>query len=808
MGAKASTGKGADLHVGTISLGDTPTKAAGITETDVGEILVGQGTRIVLLDISTRHVSTFAGKQGVGGNSDGHRTDQALFQRVSDMISVNHTTFIVDCDNCKIRSLTDNVVSTFAGTGNQLVQDGPRKEASFFYPISIAHLCGTLFVTDIGASSIRVITPDGNVSTLRNQPDEPKYRWKSLLSVGSSKRASLASSGSSSSPSTKFQSLKSVDDNNDMFFGEEKDGKLKFGKLRALCTGRSAQHIYVCDQLQITGGTLNRVMRFNVAQKEVEMLAWSTVGIEALDSLAQNLHGGNSSVFTKYGLFAAGMCAITPGDNEEFLLSSDPDHHLLWRIGARYGTNSYGGTYVLLGKEGSAHGGSKDGSLKSARVESPSSPLVTFTGDLIWIDTAEKSGSRLRLIKDFGRVVAGSSTGGSKTSLSQSISSNSSSASSTSFLASSTSSALVAGDATSSKTAPIAATSDSTATGLRSAKNTEDAVAPTSSSLPTSVTSAKVVSPAAGNSLSASDFYVLPEGVTAPHTPSSNLSQGSSPNNMQWNAHHAPQTNTSPTGSATPRQWVNSTGGMQQQLSARSLNVTATGQWSPSSSNTTLPAYLVPSTSSSSITASTASLVSSNSVVSAPSSNSASLLFTSGAAPETNGSSLSSSAFSTSPPSAAHTPQNQLPQSPGSLALHRNPSNTDVRSKDSPSLSNKGSSTPYQQQGTMTSAFSAASTAKTGIPTGTEGNNAAEGNSMLLSPSSLMPTSYGSQLTVSISSNTFSLDKSSLMTDWQLIEPNRASTLSVPLSSSPSSSSLASYPKQPDNTAIPTPKYV
>jgi len=828
MGAKASTGKGGDLHVSTIFLGETSGKAAGMTETSSGDILVGHGPRILLLDLQLRRASNFAGKSGVGGNTDGHRTDQALFQRVSDMTTIQQTTYIVDCDNCKIRSLDDNVVSTFAGTGNQFVQDGPRKEASFFYPVSIAHLSGTLFVTDIGAASIRIISPDGLVTTLRNQAGDAKYRWKSLLSPSSSKGLSSSSNSLSDPSSQKFQQLKQTEESkDDAIFGEEKDGKLRFGKLRAVCTGRSPHHLYVGDQVKTSGGLLNRVLRFNLDQKEVETLAYSAIDVESIDSLSQSLHGGNSSVFAKNGLLAAGMKAIASGEGEgeEFLLSCDADHHLLWKIGARYGSNNYGGYSVLLGKEGNVHGGSKDGNLKSARVESPSCPIVTSTGDLMWIDHGEKNGSRVRVIKDFGRVVASNtSSAGSKASLlsHSGPSAPNSLASSTSSLASSSSANAVSDSA---KTAPIPAYphSFSSAPSTAAAQQAGSSHAPASprvpsTSLPPITSPVKSTAAMGGGSLSMSDFVIIPEtsatsqSKTSKETPKP---QSNSPTlAQQQGISHVPlaqpPTSSSPsnnTTASTPRAWLSSsnvhTPRQQPGSTGNGTTNNTGGQWSPTSSSAGFPPFLLLSSSSSSITASTASLVSSNSIVSGP--GSSSTVFSSTGLPPHSDSSFASSAFITPPTSDALSPLAVTHISTSGLTLHRNPSNGDLSAKTaSPPLTHSTIS-PLVSNAQAINSFSAATTHSGGA---LEGGNT-DANSMLLSPSSLVPTSYGQHVSVSIPTTTFSLDKSTLMTDWQLVDPNRANVLSVPLSSSPSAaSSMPIHPAKTSTSVIQSPTYM
>jgi serine/threonine-protein kinase len=111
-------------------------------------------------------VSTFAGStpgyaNGVGTNAQFH-TVQSLCIDAADNI------YVADWDNICIRKITPaSEVSLFAGQPGILgSQDGPRLEATFFTPGHMAFAPnGDMFVVDWANGMLRVISPDGIVST-------------------------------------------------------------------------------------------------------------------------------------------------------------------------------------------------------------------------------------------------------------------------------------------------------------------------------------------------------------------------------------------------------------------------------------------------------------------------------------------------------------------------------------------------------------------------------------------------------------------------------------------------------------------
>jgi sugar lactone lactonase YvrE len=76
--------------------------------------------------------------------------------------------YVADSENDRVRRISpDGSVTTFAGSGVQGFRDGESVEARFNEPWGIAvDRNGHLYVADRGNHSIRVIAPDGTVSTL------------------------------------------------------------------------------------------------------------------------------------------------------------------------------------------------------------------------------------------------------------------------------------------------------------------------------------------------------------------------------------------------------------------------------------------------------------------------------------------------------------------------------------------------------------------------------------------------------------------------------------------------------------------
>ena len=119
------------------------------------------------------HVTTFAGRAGQAGAANGSATS-ALFNHPSG-VAVDHSgnVFVADSANHTVRKITPSgVVTTLAGSaGVSGTQDGNGTDARFNNPVGLSvSPSGELYLADTGNSTIRKITPTGNVSTIAGLP--------------------------------------------------------------------------------------------------------------------------------------------------------------------------------------------------------------------------------------------------------------------------------------------------------------------------------------------------------------------------------------------------------------------------------------------------------------------------------------------------------------------------------------------------------------------------------------------------------------------------------------------------------------
>src|SRR5690606_2485867 len=123
----------------------------------------GDRLRAVAPDGSTR---TLAG--GEPGFADGP-AHAARFSTLSGIaVDAAGTVYLADTGNHAIRAVSpDGHVTTLAGTGRAGHRDGIGSDAAFDGPMGLAlDPSGTLYIADAYNDAIRVLTPDGRVTTL------------------------------------------------------------------------------------------------------------------------------------------------------------------------------------------------------------------------------------------------------------------------------------------------------------------------------------------------------------------------------------------------------------------------------------------------------------------------------------------------------------------------------------------------------------------------------------------------------------------------------------------------------------------
>lgn len=111
-------------------------------------------------------VSTLAG--GERGFANG-RGDTARFNGISGLtLDEAGTLYVAEADGERVRLISpEGVVSTLAGNGEVGFRDGLAVDAQFHGPTDVAlDIDGNVYTADLGNHSIRLITPNGQVTTI------------------------------------------------------------------------------------------------------------------------------------------------------------------------------------------------------------------------------------------------------------------------------------------------------------------------------------------------------------------------------------------------------------------------------------------------------------------------------------------------------------------------------------------------------------------------------------------------------------------------------------------------------------------
>ncbi|MNS68140.1 Virginiamycin B lyase [compost metagenome] len=121
-------------------------------------------------------IGTHAGT-GVAGSLDGPSAAATFNRPFGLAVDTDDTLYVSESGGHRIRKIApDGTVSTFAGSGAAMSQDGKGLAASFGAPAGIALAADkTLYVADFGTHLLRKVVPDGTVTTLAGGPGLSGY---------------------------------------------------------------------------------------------------------------------------------------------------------------------------------------------------------------------------------------------------------------------------------------------------------------------------------------------------------------------------------------------------------------------------------------------------------------------------------------------------------------------------------------------------------------------------------------------------------------------------------------------------------
>ncbi|MEB3328759.1 MAG: hypothetical protein VKQ33_05965 [Candidatus Sericytochromatia bacterium] len=139
----------------------------GLAVAPDGALLVADTGNHAVRRVQGGRVTTLAGT-GSPGWLDGAGRDAQLNGPRGLAVAADGTIFVADTDNHRLRVITpEGGVSTLAGTGSAALLDGEASAAAFNEPVSLVmEASGTLLVLDRGNKAIRRVTRDGAVTTV------------------------------------------------------------------------------------------------------------------------------------------------------------------------------------------------------------------------------------------------------------------------------------------------------------------------------------------------------------------------------------------------------------------------------------------------------------------------------------------------------------------------------------------------------------------------------------------------------------------------------------------------------------------
>lgn len=163
----AGASEGFSDGLATAAAFNTP---SGLALDDDGNLFVADtGNNRIRKITPEGQVSTIAG-DGTAGYKDGPAAQAQFNGPIGVAVDKRGNVYVADAYNDRIRMITsDGQVSTVAGKGSPGYSDGDRNTAQFDTPCGVVIANdGALIVADTGNDRLRKVTPQGNVTTLPN----------------------------------------------------------------------------------------------------------------------------------------------------------------------------------------------------------------------------------------------------------------------------------------------------------------------------------------------------------------------------------------------------------------------------------------------------------------------------------------------------------------------------------------------------------------------------------------------------------------------------------------------------------------
>lgn len=175
--ATPSSGTIRKVNIATRTLSTLPIvidKPKGITTDGIYLYITSQNHFIVKYNLITNAYSTIAGLAGTSGTTDGTGT-VARFNSPRGIATDGTYLYVADTGNNKIRKIkiSDNTVTTIAGSGTAGTLDGPGDVAKFNQPTHVIYDTNTLYVADTNSHNIKKVdltTSPPYVTTIAGDP--------------------------------------------------------------------------------------------------------------------------------------------------------------------------------------------------------------------------------------------------------------------------------------------------------------------------------------------------------------------------------------------------------------------------------------------------------------------------------------------------------------------------------------------------------------------------------------------------------------------------------------------------------------